>query len=285
MNNLRFMEQHFERNKNIQAAAYTILVCCIAFLVFTLVSWKKPLEEKPLLTEGIEVNLGNSDVGDGDVQPQSPGEPAPVSNDNTSSTPANASNANTDDKPDTNEPDDIPATTNAKPVIKPVTTNTNTKPSTKPVTNPTPTPIKPKATMGKNTGGNGTGGNNSDSYNNSKGEGNDGKPGDKGKPWGSVDGKVYDGPGGTKIYGALGKRGIRNFPSFNDEFEEDAKVAVNVVVDANGNVIEATINPKGTSATQPKTKQVALRRAREIKFNKGTETQSGTIILDMRVRG
>lgn len=279
------MEQHFERNKNIQAAAYTVLVCSIAFLVFTLVSWKKPTEEKPLLTEGIEVNLGNSDVGDGDVQPQSPGEPAPETNNNTSSTPANTSNANTNDKPDTNEPDGIPASTNTKPVVKPNNTNTNTKPSTKPVTNPTPTLPKPKATMGKNTGGNGTGGNNSDSYNNSKGEGNDGKPGDKGKPWGSVDGKVYDGPGGTKIYGEFGKRGIRNFPTFNDEFDEDAKVAVNVVVDANGNVIEANINPKGTSATQSKTKQVALRRAKEIKFNKGTETQKGTIILDMRVRG
>lgn len=287
MNNSWAMEQHFERAKNIQASIITIFVCGSIFLIFFFIRWGMPTIEKPLLTEGIEVNLGNSDFGSGDVQPLVPGEPAPDANpDNSNSTPATSSNSNTDEKADSEEEDAVPAKTETKPVVKPTVTNTNSKPTTKPTTTTTPATPKNKAVMPAYSGGKGKGGNNADSYNGSKSEGDDKNgTGDKGKPWGSVDGKVYNGPGGTKMYGNLGKRGIKVFPSMNDDFDEDAKVAVDIVADANGNVLEARINPKGTSATQPKTKQAALRKAREIKFNPGTETQTGTIILDMRVRG
>lgn len=286
MNNNYAMEQHFERNKNLQASAVTAFVCCAIFLIFFYIRWGLPVIEKPLLSEGIEVNIGNSDFGSGDVQPLVQGDPAPETSQNKNSTPPSGANtpATSTETPDNNDPDAAPTTTS---------------PNTKPTTNPTPTPIKPKAVVSptppspkpkatfdkKYAGGNGPGGNNKDGFNDSRSEGNDKTGiGDKGKPWGSIDGTVYDGPGGSKVYG-LGKRKITKFPTFEDDFNEDAKVAINIIVDKAGNVTSTAVNPVRTSTTNQKTRSVALRRAKEIKFAPSTEEQKGTIILDMRVRG
>ncbi len=288
MNNTIAMEQHFERNKNLQASAVTAFVCMVVFLIFFYIRWQLPVIEKPLLSEGIEVNIGFSDQGSGDVQPLVQGDPAPESTPDNSSTPPSGSGtpATSTDNTNNDDPDAVPTST--------------TKPNTKPVTNPNPNPIKPKAVVTpapvtpkpkatfdkKYTGGNGNGGNNKDGYNDSRSEGNDkpGTPGDKGKPWGSIDGTVYDGPGGTKVKG-LGKRRMRPLPSFEDDFNEDAKVAIDIIVDVNGNVKPVSINPVGTSTTNKKTRAVAMKRAAEIKFESNKEVQRGTIILDMRVRG
>jgi hypothetical protein len=288
MNNTIAMEQHFERNKNLQASAVTAFVCVVVFLIFFYIRWQLPVIEKPLLIEGIEVNIGFSDQGSGDVQPLVQGDPAPESTADNSSTPPSGSStpATSTDNTNDNDPDAVPTST--------------TTPNTKPVTNPNPNPIKPKAVVTpapvtpkpkatfdkKYTGGNGNGGNNKDGYNDSRSEGNDkpGTSGDKGKPWGSIDGTVYDGPGGTKVKG-LGKRKMRPLPSFEDDFNEDAKVAIDIIVDVNGNVKPVAINPVGTSTTNKKTRAVAMKRAAEIKFEPNKEVQRGTIILDMRVRG
>lgn len=286
MNNNYAMEQHFERNKNLQASAVTAFVCCVIFLIFFYIRWGLPVIEKPLLSEGIEVNIGNSDFGSGDVQPLVQGDPAPETSQNNNSTPPSGANtpATSTETPDNNDPDATPTTTS--PNTKPTTNPTPTPINPKAVVNPTPPSPKPKATFDKKyAGGNGTGGNNKDGFNDSRSEGNDKTgTGDKGKPWGSIDGTVYDGPGGSKVYG-LGKRKITKFPTFEDDFNEDAKVAINIIVDKAGNVTSTAVNPVRTSTTNQKTRSVALRRAKEIKFAPSSEEQKGTIILDMRVRG
>ncbi|MCZ2222604.1 MAG: hypothetical protein LC122_03125 [Chitinophagales bacterium] len=266
------MEQHFERNKNIKASSVTLLVTASIFLIFFYIRWGMPVVEKPLLTEGIEVNIGNSDVGSGDVQPLVPGEPGQDSDPN--NTPQNTSSVapTTSESSDNNDPDAV------------ATHNTETKKDSK-TTPTTPTPPKPKVVMPKYSGGTGNGGNNPDKFNDSRSEGNDPSgTGDKGKPWGSIDGTAYDGPGGTKVFG-LGKRKITHFPTFTDDFSENAKVAVNIIVDKNGNVTYAAVNPNGTSTTNKQTRTVALKRAKEIKFESNGQEQRGTIILDMRVTG
>ncbi|HNN32188.1 MAG TPA: hypothetical protein PKJ70_09890, partial [Chitinophagaceae bacterium] len=88
----------------------------------------------------------------------------------------------------------------------------------------------------------------------------------------------------TRVYG-LGKRRITRFPTFTDDFSENAKVAINIVVDKNGNVTYAAVNPNGTSTANKQTRAVALKRAKEIKFETSEQEQRGTIILDMRVSG
>jgi hypothetical protein len=70
----------------------------------------------------------------------------------------------------------------------------------------------------------------------------------------------HDGYGGTKVYG-LGGRRMNKLPSFEDDFNEDAKVAINIIVDKAGNVTSTAVNPVGTSTTNQKTRSVALRRA------------------------
>ena len=45
------------------------------------------------------------------------------------------------------------------------------------------------------------------------------------------------------------EEGFRSCPSFEDDFNENAKVAVDITVDAGGNVTSASVNPRGTTTT------------------------------------
>src|SRR4051812_33224693 len=76
MSNLAHMALAFEREKNIKAATYTTIVCALLLIIFFFAKWTLPQIPQPAFQEGIEVNLGNSDEGLGDVAPQVPGEPA-----------------------------------------------------------------------------------------------------------------------------------------------------------------------------------------------------------------
>ena len=71
---LLYTHQEFERQKNLKALGLTILICAIIFLLMFLISWTLPQPEQPIADEGIEVNLGNSDQGMGDIAPEIPGE-------------------------------------------------------------------------------------------------------------------------------------------------------------------------------------------------------------------
>jgi outer membrane biosynthesis protein TonB len=72
--------------------------------------------------------------------------------------------------------------------------------------------------------------------------------------------------------------------SFEDEFNENAKIAVNVTVDAGGRVTSASYSPVGSTSTNAAMKSIALRRARELKFNAGGDGQTGTVIFNFRLR-
>ncbi|MBD0333671.1 MAG: hypothetical protein ICV66_13575, partial [Chitinophagaceae bacterium] len=72
------MSPAFETEKNIKAATYTAIVCALLFIIFFFAKWTLPQIAQPPFEEGIEVNLGNSDEGLGEVAPQIPGEPAAV---------------------------------------------------------------------------------------------------------------------------------------------------------------------------------------------------------------
>ena len=276
------MTDQFEREKNIKASAATLIVCSCIFLLFFFVQWTTPLVEKPIITEGIEVNMGNSELGSGMEQAMEPGEPgAQNSSDNSATTlPTTASSDNT---PTTNDADATPISTPSKPNI---TSTNNTNTAKKIAAIATPAAPKPKMVMSKYSGGNATGGNNADTYHKSAGEGNDiSGTGDKGKINGTFTSKTYDGPGGISIRNGLLGRKPTKMPSFEDDFNENAKVAIDIIINKSGKVTSATVNPKGTSTANPNTRKVALKRALDINFSAGTEAQSGTIVLDMRIRG
>ena len=241
------------------------------------------------------VNLGNSDDGSGDIQPLIPGKPAAAEKE--VNTPPKAANTPVQDvravETDDND-EEAPDVTVPKPkVSNPKSTNVPTKENTtvtkqsnnKPqiVENPKPAPPKPKATY-KGGDGSGTGGNNADSWNNSRSEGNTTGSGDRGKIDGDPNSKNYEGSGGSgyTISGNLRGRRILQQPSFQDDFNENAKVAVDLSVNASGAVTGATYQPRGSTTSNAGLKDIALRKARQLKFAAGDE-QRGTIIFNFKV--
>src|ERR1700733_10443010 len=76
MQNHSYMADHFESKKNTKASAYTLLICTLLLLILIYVSWSRPAEPVPVVEDGIEVNLGNSDQGLGTDQPYLPGQPS-----------------------------------------------------------------------------------------------------------------------------------------------------------------------------------------------------------------
>lgn len=253
--------QHFEREKNLKALGLTALICCALLLVLFFVSWTLPQIPIPVQDEGVEVNLGNSDQGLGNIAPQMPGEPA-MAEENTYNPPktsvAVAEPEQTKELAENDETDATPVRTSTKPVTKPkpnVPDETKAKKTVQaqPVVNATPAPPKPKAVYKGGTA-KGNGGNGSDSYNGVKNQGIAGGYGDQGKPNGNPNSDSYTGNGGTgksgvSIRSGLSGRRFTKLPSFTDDFNENAKVAVDITVDRNGNVTSASVNPRGTTTT------------------------------------
>jgi hypothetical protein len=247
-----------------------------------------------LLDEGIEVNLGNSETGFGDIAPMVPGDPAPEAGDPIASAPKSSppapepvSSEEDNDDPEAVDVPRKPAVTSPKP--KPVTnqTETNTKPKPLP---PAPTPPKAKAQMSNYAGGTGTGGNSQDAFNNVRNQGIAGGTGDQGKANGNINSDNYTGNGGTGNSGVaitkgLTGRRITTFPSFEDDFNENAKIAMNLKVDENGKVLSAEYSTAGSTSSSTKLKEIAKRKALQLKFNAGESESIGTVVFNFRLKG
>lgn len=272
----------FERQKNIKALSYTTIITVGIFLLF-LISWTIPQPAVPPVDEGIEVNLGNSETGMGDVPPQIPGEMSSAEQTTVAAPQTTQAEAETQPEvAENNEPDAPPVRTSPKPEVKknPVKEeNTTAKTNTnKPVVNTPPKVVKPKAVYAGGKSSNGTG-NNADSYNNARNQGIAGGTGDQGKPNGNPNSDSYTGNGGrgnggVNITSGLSGRRTIGGTRFEDSYKYGGVVEVNVTVDENGNVLSAVIK-KGSPFAD--INAIAQRRAKQIKFSKGTETQTGTI--------
>ncbi|MBS1597965.1 MAG: hypothetical protein JST75_07050 [Bacteroidetes bacterium] len=293
--NQSHINDNFESRKNWKASGYTLLICILLAIVFLFVTWTLPSTPPPIVEDGIEVNLGNSDQGLGADQPYLPGKPSPQ--DQEKYTPPKAApvekvavkEVETDDKEE-----DAPAI-KKPPVTKPNATKipdkevVKTKPVkvTEPIVNPTPAPPKPKAVF-KGVNGTGTGGNDADNYKPGKNQGIAGGHGDQGQPGGDPNSQNYTGGGhgnsGVSISRGLQGRRITGLPSFSDDFNENAKVAVDIHVDGSGNVISAEYQPRGSTTSDASMKAIALRKAHQIKFNSGNDESVGTIIFNFKLK-
>lgn len=291
----------FERVKNIKAGTYTGLIVGILLLLAFIVSWTTPVPETLVLDEGMEVNLGNRETGFGDEAPMIPDFPAastletntpPKSSLTEAEVPAKEVETNDDDK---EAPSAVVAKPiNPKPAAKKIPEKAITEKVKNPnpaiVHNPTPAPKKPLAVYKGGTG-NGAGGNDADSWNNSRSQGIAGGAGDQGKPNGNPDSDQYNGNGGTGKSGVSISRGLQGrrisrLPSFEDDFNQNAKIAVDVKVAANGTVISATYQPRGSTTSDASMRSIALQKARQLKFNPGEngEESLGTIIFNFRLK-
>ncbi len=286
---------NFDSQKNVKAGSYTAVVCTALLIIFLFVKWTLPVTPPEPAEEGIEVNLGNSEMGLGEDQPMSPDRPAP-SEARPVYTPPKASpvaaepvkDIETDDK-DEDAPEIV-----KPPVTKPNATRAPekvavTKPVTKaaPVTNPTPPAPRPKAVF-KGVSGDGKGGNESDSYKKGGNQGIAGGAGDQGKPGGNPDSKNYEGggrgTGGVSISRGLQGRRVTGVPEFEDEFNENAKVAMDIKVDEGGKVVSATYQPRGSTTSDASMKEIARRKALQVRFSTGESEAVGTIVFNFRLK-
>jgi len=295
MQNNGHMADNFESQKNLKASGYTLGICILLAVLMFIVSWTLPVQAPPVIEEGIEVNLGNSDQGLGTDQPYLPGKPS--AQDHEKYTPPKQAvvekEAAKDVETDDNNKEEAPVV-KKPPVTKPNATKipdkdvvkTPAKPVKKPETTPTPPKPKPKALM-HGVNGTGTGGNDADDYKPGGNQGVAGGRGDQGAPGGNPNSNNYTGGGhgnsGVAISRGLAGRRITGLPSFTDDFNQNAKVAVDIHVDANGNVTDATYQPRGSTTSDASLKDIAIRKAKQVKFNGGSDESVGTLVFNFRV--
>jgi len=258
--NPSYITDSFEARKNWKASGYTLMICTGLALMLIFFSWTLPTIPNPVIDEGIEVNLGNSDQGLGSDQPFLPGKPSPRDQEKyTAPKPAIVEKSALKEVETNDKEQDVPVV--KKPAVsKPEATKipdkemVKSKPQKKqPVADPVPDPPKPKAVF-HGVNGSGTGGNDADDYKPGKNQGVAGGRGDQGQPGGDPSATNYKGGGrgnsGVSISRGLQGRKIMRTPSFTDDFNENAKVAVDIHVDAAGNVISSDYQPRGSTTSQ-----------------------------------
>ena len=278
------MSQTFEKEKNRRATLITAGFAASLVLIMFLWKWKLP-DLQALLPQGefIEINLGVDDFGSGTDQPMTPGDPAPQQQ--IAYTPVAApEKSESDDAKDIEE--DV-AEKEAPKVFKPAVTKPEAKEINKEnkvvKVTPKPTPPAPPqpkkgAQMTSTRGGSGSGGNGAETYQKGTGEGIAGGRGDQGVPGGSPTGTVYTGTPknvGVRVISMSGA-------NFEDDVNESGKVALDIVVDANGKIISSTFQPRGSTLSNRTQIDIAKRRATQLTYPKGAKT---TIVFDFKVKG
>ena len=268
MNNVISMSTEFERQKNVRALTLTSGIAGALLLLFIFVSWNIPEKTVPLVEEYVEialpdeppfddVNLGNNNVGSGKVQPIVTGTPSsrPVAQEIAPSRGRNVQQATKDIETDVKSPGPVVAKPNTpNPAAKEINNNTNDE--TVKASQPT---LRRGAQM-TSVRGSGNGGNTDlPGYNRPGSQGPGDGPGDKGVQNGN--------PNGTRYIGMR----VVNIPaqSFEDDFNESGKIALDISVNDNGKLVGASYQVKGS--TLPKSSRqysIALQRAKEITYPK-----------------
>ncbi len=267
--------QQQEEPVNKKALAWTVGVHALLLLLFILLSYN--VTPPPPVTQdgGLEVNLGTSDNGSGNDQPQSTKDPA-------------AYQASVVYKPvaaKSNIPKDIVRTTETDaPDVDNTKKSVKTPPvpaTAKPVEKPKPQE-KPKYLMPGSTG---QGGNSAAQNVKGTSEGNTTGPGDRGVPGGTPGAANYTGIPGSGNGGIRHKLTGRNISpdKFTAEFHEGGKVVIRVTVDKAGNIISKTV----VSSSSSELKNIALSKLANAKFSPsdGSEPeQHGLITINFITR-
>jgi len=205
-------------------------------------------EVPPPEEQGVEVNLGFSDQGMGDTKslvPASEKSSAPAPSESNK----NVITQNTEEAPS---------------IFKPKPKNQQNKPpeETKPAIDENAL-YKPNTNKGEN-------------------EGITGKPGNQGNPNGDPNSKNYVGtPGsGGGISFSLRDRTSRSLPKPVYNIPEEGKVVVTIWVNKKGQVTNAIAGAKGTTTSNLKLRNLAVKAAMKAKFSvspDAPEIQKGTI--------
>jgi len=291
------MSDSFETKKNTRASMFTLGVAGLMLLIFFLVKMDFPSFETPNMDNAVEVNLnipdeiapvvGGGGGGGGGNNVQATGEKGIAY-----SPPQPGEKEDVKDIDDNNDKETPPILkpSNPKPTATKINSNKSIVKTTPKEIVETPPPPRPKAVMGKTTGGSKTGGGVADNYDRSGGKGN----GDGVGNGNGVNGGNGNGAGGGNGAGNGLGTGPKNFgtktlaisnQSFEDEFNENAKVAMDIVADERGRVLSATFQPRGSTTSNRKLIDIAERRAFELKLGNTDAGQKGTVIFNFKLRG
>ena len=280
MNNTISMSAEFEKRKNLRASVLTAVVGGLVLLVVILIKLSTPVVASPPVDDFVEIelpdlpNLGTSEVGSGNDQPQLPGDAG--SQETAYNQPEqSAEEAVKDVTNDDEKSDDAP------PVVKPKVNNvnatkTNVESKTEKTNNTTvptpPAPPRPKATLSGTRGGTSGTGNGAETYKPGSGEGTGGGRGDQGVPGGTGPKRIN-----SRTY---------NIPAqnFEDDFTESGKIALDIVVNENGKLISATYQAKGSTLSNRNQIEIAKRRAAQINYPKYDGGFKQTITMNFDVR-
>jgi outer membrane biosynthesis protein TonB len=279
----------FESEKNRKAFLYTACICGLFLLIAIFYTWPLQIPPIPIAQDLIDVNLGNEKEGMGNVQPLVKGERAPDNQSVPSHqqvnkvTETSSHNIQADENNDDKEAAPVVKAEKTREDAKELNKTTADKPSKKinpsPVINPTPAPPKPKLPLYK--GGNGNNGNGATEDNGYRNQGYKPGNGDAGSPEGKPDayGSSPGGRSGVSVVRGLSGRRPVHFPSMQDDFNENAKVYVDIKVDGNGKVTNAGI-ARGTTTSNGSLRNIALQKANELKFPPSSnDSESGTILF------
>ena len=284
-----YINHSFEAEKNRKALTYTLIICGLFLIFAVFYTWKMITPPTPTVMDLIDVNLGNEVEGMGTVQPLVKGERAP----DNQSVASHQSARKVREEPSQSINADESDNKDAAPVVKtekkketakiinkePVKTASKTiNPS--PVVNPNPAPKKPKIPLYK--GGTGTGGNGATEDNGYRNQGYKPGNGDAGSPNGSPD-AYGNSPGGKSgfsvIRGLSGRRPV-HFPNMQGDFNENAKVYVDIQVNGSGTVTSAVIS-RGTTTSNPSLRNTAIEKAKQLKFpSSQNPIENGTILFN-----
>jgi len=285
------MSATFEAEKNKKAFAYTIVICGTLLLLAFLISWPILQPPIPIAQELLEINLGNNEEGMGEIQPLIKGEMAPTQE----AIPATASNETPkpeetkEIKPDENaELNAAPVAKTEKKILKKKIEVKLEKKVVKKIKNtpiiapPSPKPTKPKLTYNGPGSGKGNGATEDNGY---RYQGNKpGAKGDAGDPSGKPD-SYGNSPGGktgvsvTKGVRPLNMRDLR----FEDDFNENAIVFLDIKYSASGNFISSVI-AKGTTTSKSSIIGIAKRKAAELKFPSSVDGGISTIVFNFKIQ-
>ena len=235
------------------------LILLLIFL-FTGLTIPVPMPEEEGLP--VQLDLGNTDFGSGDEQPQSTAEPEntePISEPQPveSSPEVNEELATQDEVSDMSVPEKV---TEKKPEEKKPELSEKLKNVLK------SNPFQTKEN------------------NDSKGQGDSDQPGDHGKADGSPDGNSLSGDkAGGGISFNLSGRGFKGAPPIQGNMQESGKIVVDIIVDRQGNVVRVTPGGRGSTITNSALVQKAVESARKAKFTPkadAPEEQKGTLTYE-----
>ena len=285
------MSATFEAEKNKKAFAYTIVICGTLLLLAFLISWPILQPPIPIAQELLEINLGNNEEGMGEIQPLIKGEMAPPQE----VSPPAASN----ESPKPEETKEIKpeenAEVNAAPVAKTEKKILKKKIEIKPekkvvkkikntpiIAPPSPKPAKPKLTYNGPGSGKGNGATEDNGYqfqgNKPGGKGDDGDPSGKPDSYGNSPGGKT-GVSVTKGVRPLNMRDLR----FEDDFNENAIVFLDIKYSASGNFISSVI-AKGTTTSKSSIIGIAKRKAAELKFPTSVDGGISTVVFNFKIQ-